>query len=185
MHRRTACEGCAGGGKVLSYPRFQDEAIQHNRLLSDKIQEVAAANSVTAAQLSLAWLLSRKPEVAVIPGTRWLNYLEQELGRDGTRAASRRYRGSRPFFKDISAGRGSLLARASSSIAIPRSINRQICCSIVRSVVKRSIDRSLHAMREQGVEKHQPCDFPRIASRLRKIEQKRLYLLPPLFLIGG
>jgi len=61
-------------------PRFQDEAIQHNRLLSDKIQEIAAANSVTAAQVSLAWLLSRKPEVAMIPGTRRLNYLEQNWG---------------------------------------------------------------------------------------------------------
>jgi aryl-alcohol dehydrogenase-like predicted oxidoreductase len=36
--------------------------------------------NATAAQLSLAWLLSRKPFIVPIPGTRSLDHLNENLG---------------------------------------------------------------------------------------------------------
>lgn len=61
----------------LSNPRFQQDAMEHNQKMVAKIANVAADKNVTSAQIALAWLLSKKPEIAMIPGTRQERYLEQ------------------------------------------------------------------------------------------------------------
>ncbi len=60
-------------------PRFQGEAYQANVALVDKIEVVAAANSCTAAQVALAWVLGRGEHVMTIPGTTKLENLTANL----------------------------------------------------------------------------------------------------------
>jgi len=59
----------------LGNPRFTDEAIATNLRLADEVTAVAKELDVTAAQVALAWILSRK--VAAIPGTRSCARLEE------------------------------------------------------------------------------------------------------------
>jgi aryl-alcohol dehydrogenase-like predicted oxidoreductase len=60
-------------------PRFSAEARRHNRALVELLQALAARKGATAAQVSLAWLLARKPWIVPIPGTRQLDRLEENI----------------------------------------------------------------------------------------------------------
>ena len=57
-------------------PRFQPENWPHNLALIERLAVLAEANGVTAAQLALAWVLSRGDHVHVIPGTTNQAHLE-------------------------------------------------------------------------------------------------------------
>ena len=57
-------------------PRFQPENWPHNLALIERLAALAEANGVTAAQLALAWVLSRGDHVHVIPGTTNQAHLE-------------------------------------------------------------------------------------------------------------
>jgi aryl-alcohol dehydrogenase-like predicted oxidoreductase len=56
-------------------PRFNTENWPHNLALIDRLAALAAGAGVTAAQLALAWVLSRGEHVHVIPGTTSLQHL--------------------------------------------------------------------------------------------------------------
>jgi aryl-alcohol dehydrogenase-like predicted oxidoreductase len=58
-------------------PRFEGENFARNRKLVKKVEELAAARGLTAAQLALAWVLSRGEDIIPIPGTKRRKYLEQ------------------------------------------------------------------------------------------------------------
>jgi aryl-alcohol dehydrogenase-like predicted oxidoreductase len=58
-------------------PRFQAENLARNLDLVARVEEMAAAMGITAAQLALAWVLHRGDDVVAIPGTRTIAYLEQ------------------------------------------------------------------------------------------------------------
>ena len=73
-------------------PRFQGDNLQHNLALADGVKALAQARGCTAAQLALAWLLSRGPKVVPIPGTRSIARLDEnaaaahiQLGTDELR----------------------------------------------------------------------------------------------------
>jgi aryl-alcohol dehydrogenase-like predicted oxidoreductase len=61
----------------LKNPRFSDEAIAKNSRLADRVAEVAKETGATAAQVALAWVLSRDASIAAIPGTRKIERLEE------------------------------------------------------------------------------------------------------------
>jgi len=61
----------------LENPRFQKEAIEHNVLLVEVIAAIAKEKNVTTAQIALAWVLAQGDDIATIPGTRHITYLEQ------------------------------------------------------------------------------------------------------------
>jgi aryl-alcohol dehydrogenase-like predicted oxidoreductase len=61
-------------------PRFTGENLDQNRRLAERVRELAAAKGVTAAQYSLAWVLSRGADVVPIPGTKRRSYLEENAG---------------------------------------------------------------------------------------------------------
>jgi aryl-alcohol dehydrogenase-like predicted oxidoreductase len=58
-------------------PRFQGEAREHNLRLLAKVEEIAAEVGCSPAQLALAWLLHQGDDVAPIPGTKRIRYLEE------------------------------------------------------------------------------------------------------------
>lgn len=64
----------------LTNPRFSEENFDENLALVDRVQELAQSKGCTAAQLALAWVLSRGEHVVSIPGTRDLGRLEQNAG---------------------------------------------------------------------------------------------------------
>ncbi|MEJ2039270.1 MAG: aldo/keto reductase [Desulfosarcinaceae bacterium] len=61
-------------------PRFTPEARKANLALVDLLRGVAQRKAATPAQIALAWLLSRKPWIVPIPGTRKLERLEENIG---------------------------------------------------------------------------------------------------------
>src|SRR4051812_5390241 len=58
-------------------PRFQGENFQQNLELVDRVREIADEKDVTPGQLALAWLLHRGDDIVPIPGTKRVEYLEE------------------------------------------------------------------------------------------------------------
>lgn len=54
--------------------------MRKNLELVDKFQEMAAQKGCTAGQLTLAWLLSLGDDIIPIPGTKKIEYLEENTG---------------------------------------------------------------------------------------------------------
>ncbi len=67
----------------LENPRFTEEAIARNLRLADAVAEVAKELGATAAQVALAWVLSRDASIAAIPGTRSTVRLEENWASQG------------------------------------------------------------------------------------------------------
>jgi aryl-alcohol dehydrogenase-like predicted oxidoreductase len=57
------------------YPRMSDENFATNLAVTEAVEELAAEKGATAGQVALAWLLSRRPWVVPIPGTKRVAYL--------------------------------------------------------------------------------------------------------------
>jgi len=60
-----------------NHPRFQGPNLERNLELVRAIEELAKERGVTAAQLALAWVLSRGDGIIPIPGTRRIARLEE------------------------------------------------------------------------------------------------------------
>ena len=58
-------------------PRFTGQNLEQNQRLASKVSEIAQDKGITAAQLALAWVLSRGHNIVPIPGTKRRTYLEQ------------------------------------------------------------------------------------------------------------
>ena len=70
----------------LTLPRFTPEARKANQALVDLLGRIGAQKKATPAQIALAWLLSRKPWIVPIPGTRKLERLDENNGAACRRA---------------------------------------------------------------------------------------------------
>ncbi|QIX60036.1 aldo/keto reductase [Hymenobacter sp. BT18] len=64
-------------------PRFQGENFQKNLDLVAHIREMAEHKSCTPGQLALAWVLAQGTDLAPIPGTKRVKYLEENVGALG------------------------------------------------------------------------------------------------------
>ncbi|WP_158800019.1 aldo/keto reductase [Pedobacter sp. L105] len=47
--------------------------------MADKINHIAAKHNATTSQIALAWLLQRSPNILLIPGTKSITHLEENL----------------------------------------------------------------------------------------------------------
>lgn len=63
--------------RTAYFPRFQGEALDTNLSLVARIREIADAKGCTPGQLALAWVLAQGDDVAPIPGTKRVKYLEE------------------------------------------------------------------------------------------------------------
>ena len=59
------------------FPRFADGNLDANLAIAASVGDIAAEKGFTAAQLALAWLLQRGPEIVPIPGTKRRARLEE------------------------------------------------------------------------------------------------------------
>lgn len=64
----------------LQNPRFTEEAFQKNIKFVEVIDQIATKKGVTKAQVALAWILSKSEDITVIPGTRKIERLQENLG---------------------------------------------------------------------------------------------------------
>lgn len=60
-------------------PRFQPEAIRANYRIVEVLNAFGRIRGITPAQISLAWLMNKKPFIVPIPGTTKLSHLEENL----------------------------------------------------------------------------------------------------------
>ncbi len=72
-----AAEQLAADDWRRNNPRFQGDNLKHNLALADGVKSLALARGCTPAQLALAWLMSRGPNVVPIPGTRSIARLDE------------------------------------------------------------------------------------------------------------
>lgn len=63
-----------------SMPQFTKEGVEQNADLLDLIQTKAKEKDATPAQISLAWMLAKRPYIVPIPGSRKLSRLQENLG---------------------------------------------------------------------------------------------------------
>ncbi|RZM28663.1 MAG: aldo/keto reductase [Pedobacter sp.] len=62
------------------FPRFTVQARRANWSVINLLNRVGREKGATAAQVSLAWLLSRGPSIVPIPGTTKIAHLDENLG---------------------------------------------------------------------------------------------------------
>ena len=67
-------------GRRAAHPRFQEQNFAQNRALVAKVEAFAKAKGCTPAQLTLAWLLAQGQDVVAIPGTRYAERFDENLG---------------------------------------------------------------------------------------------------------
>lgn len=63
----------------LAMPRFAPDNYAKNLLLLETFQSIARAHQCTPAQLALAWIMAKQPEMVLIPGTRSVAHLEDNM----------------------------------------------------------------------------------------------------------
>jgi aryl-alcohol dehydrogenase-like predicted oxidoreductase len=71
-----------------SHPRFQDANLDHNVGLVRSIEKMAEKKGCTPSQLALAWVMAQGEDIVPIPGTKRLEYLEENLGALGVTLTS-------------------------------------------------------------------------------------------------
>lgn len=61
-------------------PQFTPDAIEKNKSLLDLLHSMAEEKDASMAQISLAWMLCKKPYIVPIPGTRKAERLKENAG---------------------------------------------------------------------------------------------------------
>ena len=61
-------------------PQFMPQAADQNRALLTLLQDLAEQKHATPAQISLAWMLCKKPYIVPIPGSRKMERMQENAG---------------------------------------------------------------------------------------------------------
>jgi aryl-alcohol dehydrogenase-like predicted oxidoreductase len=72
-------------GRRAAHPRFQQQNFERNRELVARIEAIAREKGCTPAQLTLAWVLAQGRDVVAIPGTRYKQRLDENVGALGVK----------------------------------------------------------------------------------------------------
>ncbi|KAI4345693.1 hypothetical protein L6164_012793 [Bauhinia variegata] len=65
---------------LAMHPRFSAENLEKNKLLYERLAELAAKHACSPAQLALAWVLQQGNDIVPIPGTTKVQHLESNIG---------------------------------------------------------------------------------------------------------
>lgn len=63
-----------------SMPQYTDEGVRRAEPLLELVRDLAAKHNATPAQISMAWMLCKKPWIVPIPGSRKPGHLRENLG---------------------------------------------------------------------------------------------------------
>ena len=69
-------------------PQFTDEAVDQNTALLKLLHDMAAKKNATPAQISMAWMLCKKPWIVPIPGTRKEERMMENAGAAAVKLSS-------------------------------------------------------------------------------------------------
>lgn len=64
-------------------PRFQKENLEKNLVLLRELEKIAKENNIKLSQLALNWLFKRGDNIVPIPGTKRINYLQENIDSVG------------------------------------------------------------------------------------------------------
>jgi aryl-alcohol dehydrogenase-like predicted oxidoreductase len=70
----------AAGDPRSRFPRFRGENLQRNLDLLSELEKIAGQHDVTTAQLAIAWVASRGPDIVPLLGTKRRDRLAEALG---------------------------------------------------------------------------------------------------------
>lgn len=73
-------------------PQLSESNLRANQPLADLLRELAAAKNATPAQISLAWMLKKYPNVVPIPGSRNLEHILENLAASETELSDDEFR---------------------------------------------------------------------------------------------
>lgn len=76
----TANTGFAREDYRSAMPQFTAEAVEKNKDLLALLNGLAESKDATAAQISMAWMLCKKPYIVPIPGSRKIERLKENAG---------------------------------------------------------------------------------------------------------
>ncbi|KAJ7153526.1 NADP-dependent oxidoreductase domain-containing protein [Mycena crocata] len=65
-----------------------------------KLEKIGEAHKATAGQVTLAWILAQGPEFVVIPGTKKIKYLEENLGASAVKLSAEEVAGVRKIAEE-------------------------------------------------------------------------------------
>jgi aryl-alcohol dehydrogenase-like predicted oxidoreductase len=68
-----------------SMPQYSDVAMEENRALFALLSRLSAEKNATSGQISMAWMLSKKPWIVPIPGTRKSSRMMENAGAAGVK----------------------------------------------------------------------------------------------------
>lgn len=63
-----------------SMPQYRKESFEENRALFSLLEHLAEEHRATASQISLAWMMNKRPSIVPILGTRHLCRLKENIG---------------------------------------------------------------------------------------------------------
>jgi aryl-alcohol dehydrogenase-like predicted oxidoreductase len=63
-------------------PRFKGENFYRNLELVEKVKALAAGKGCTPSQLAIAWVLAQGEDIITIPGTKRIQYLEENIASE-------------------------------------------------------------------------------------------------------
>lgn len=72
-----------------SNPRFQEQALQENLRLADRVTDLAEKRGITPAQLALAWVMAKGDDIVPIPGTKSPRRLEENAAAADVKLTAR------------------------------------------------------------------------------------------------
>lgn len=80
-------------GDLRNYmARFKPDIMDANQKLLSFVEKIAAERNITPAQISLAWVMARNPNVVPIPGTRNRDRLKENAGAAGVGLSKDEYK---------------------------------------------------------------------------------------------
>ncbi|KAF8652578.1 hypothetical protein AX16_004331 [Volvariella volvacea WC 439] len=69
------------------FPKFSRENFPKILSLMAKLEEIGTKHNATSGQVTLAWILAKGPNFVVIPGTKKIKYLEENIGAEKVKLA--------------------------------------------------------------------------------------------------
>jgi aryl-alcohol dehydrogenase-like predicted oxidoreductase len=75
----SSTDGLADNDARRRLPRFTPDALRGNQRIVDIVREIAVERGCLPGQVALAWVHSRGPDIVPIPGTKRVEYLEQNV----------------------------------------------------------------------------------------------------------
>ena len=75
----TSTDSFAHNDMRRAMPRFHDDALDANQAIVQTIRGIAAEKQVLPGQIALAWVHAQGEDIVPIPGTKRVEYLEQNI----------------------------------------------------------------------------------------------------------